>query len=164
MKVWRLLGTSVRVSPDSKAAVWQNAVEYAMLERLGRDNALAVAQAVGMDRRRYAAFPIGDHGENYFGCPKDATLMPGWDEYVKLMLAATEKYYARRVYKIDVTRDGWEKELKRNRTASRDVRERARKTMTQATDDVADIWRKRCQDVRRRYGDVYAEVVGTGVA
>lgn len=75
-----LLNTGLKLSTSNDDGVWQNCCCWALMYRLGFNNATRVADMVDADT--YGRLPVGNKGIMVVGASEDPYEEPGFEAYV----------------------------------------------------------------------------------
>ena len=158
MAIIELLNTGLTIQTESSDAIWQNGCCWALMYRLGFNNATRIAEMV--DYETYGKLPVGNKGVQLVGASENPYEEPGFEAYVARLRRSVMCHFLHTRYGIDTLPADLEMSCRNKPNAWRDVNELADRFMEdEVLSEFAPTWGRSVRRCKEEHGDPYNRIV-----
>lgn len=153
-----LLNTGLKLSTSNDDGVWQNCCCWALMYRLGFNNATRVADMVDADT--YGRLPVGNKGIMVVGASENPYEEPGFEAYVARLRRSVVCHFLDTRYGIDIGPANAEATCRNRPNVWRDANELADRFMNdEVLSEFVPTWGASVRSCRNKFGNLFETLV-----
>lgn len=158
MAIIHLLNSGVTVDTDYTDNVWENGCCWALIYRLGFNNATRIADMVDADT--YGRLPVANKGVMLVGASENPYEEPGFEAYVARLQRSVVCHFLHTKYGIDTLPDGMEASCQNRQNVWRDVNDLAERFMQdRVLPRFIEGWTQSVRGVKEQFGNLFESIV-----
>lgn len=158
MPIIELLNTGVTADTDYTDSVWQNGCCWALMYRLGFNNATRVAEMV--DYETYGKLPVGNKGIQLVGASENPYEEPGFEAYVARLRRSVMCHFPHTRYGIETPISEMENTCRNRANVWHDVNELATRFMNDVVlSEFVPTWGASVRQWKEQFGNLFESLV-----
>ena len=158
MAIVHLLNSGITADTAGPDNLWQNACCWALMFRLGFNNATRIADMVDADT--YGRLPVGNKGMMFVGASENPYEEPGFEAYVARLRRSVVCHFLHTKYGIDTLPDNMEASCQNRPNAWCDVNAFADRFMDdEVLSEFIPTWGRTIRGSREKHGNLFESIV-----